>query len=107
VSNEEYQPEVSGEAIEQYNSIQRDRQKAYIKGATDNQKQIIGGNEVALCGLFDPDTATSSATKCKCGREKWEHPKPKQGKGYHKLSCPNNDKKPVKIGVDIKPKQRR
>jgi|14_taG_2_1085336.scaffolds.fasta_scaffold39052_2 hypothetical protein len=40
VSNEEYQPEVSGEAIEQYNSIQRDRQKAYIKGATDNQKQI-------------------------------------------------------------------
>ncbi len=38
----------------------------------------VGGNEVALCGLFDPDTATSSATKCKCGREKWEHPKPKQ-----------------------------
>lgn len=28
-----------------------------------------------LCGSFDPDTATSSATKCKCGREKWEHPK--------------------------------
>jgi len=30
-----------------------------------------------------------------------------KGKGYHKLSCPNNDKKPIKIGVDIKPKQRR
>lgn len=28
-----------------------------------------------LCGFFDPDTTTSSATKCKCGREKWEHPK--------------------------------
>lgn len=27
-----------------------------------------------LCGSFDPDTTTSSATKCKCGREKWEHP---------------------------------
>ena len=30
-----------------------------------------------------------------------------KGKGYHKLSCPNNDKKPIKIGVDIKPKQKR
>ena len=29
-----------------------------------------------LCGSFDPDNKTSSATKCKCGREKWEHPKP-------------------------------
>ena len=28
-----------------------------------------------LCGSFDPDNSTSSATKCKCGREKWEHPK--------------------------------
>ena len=27
------------------------------------------------CGSFDPDNSTSSATKCKCGREKWEHPK--------------------------------
>lgn len=26
-----------------------------------------------LCGSFDPDNGTSSATKCKCGREKWEH----------------------------------
>ena len=28
-----------------------------------------------LCGYFEPDNKTSSATKCKCGREKWEHPK--------------------------------
>ncbi|HBR32664.1 MAG TPA: hypothetical protein DD733_11345 [Clostridiales bacterium] len=27
-----------------------------------------------LCGFFEPDNKTSSATKCKCGREKWEHP---------------------------------
>lgn len=30
-----------------------------------------------LCGSFDPDNSTSSATKCKCGREKWEHPNPR------------------------------
>ena len=30
-----------------------------------------------LCGSFDPDNKTSSATKCRCGREKWEHPKPR------------------------------
>ena len=28
-----------------------------------------------LCGSFNPDNSTSSATKCKCGREKWEHHK--------------------------------
>ena len=28
-----------------------------------------------LCGSFEPDNKTSSATKCKCGCEKWEHPK--------------------------------
>jgi hypothetical protein len=27
-----------------------------------------------LCGSFDADNITSSATKCKCGRDKWEHP---------------------------------
>ena len=27
-----------------------------------------------LCGSFEPDNKTSSATRCKCGREKWEHP---------------------------------
>ena len=26
-----------------------------------------------LCGSFEPDNKTSSATRCKCGREKWEH----------------------------------
>lgn len=25
------------------------------------------------CGSFESDNRTSSATKCKCGREKWEH----------------------------------
>ena len=30
-----------------------------------------------LCDSFDTDNKTSSATKCKCGREKWEHPKPR------------------------------
>ena len=30
-----------------------------------------------LCGSFEADTQTSSDTKCKCGREKWEHPKSK------------------------------
>ena len=34
-------------------------------------------NSGMLCGSFDPDNKTSSATKCKCGREKWEHPKPR------------------------------
>ena len=28
-----------------------------------------------LCCSFEPDNRTSSATRCKCGREKWEHPK--------------------------------
>jgi len=26
-------------------------------------------------GSFELDNKTSSATRCKCGREKWEHPK--------------------------------
>ena len=28
-----------------------------------------------LCDFFEADNKTSSATICKCGREKWEHPK--------------------------------
>ena len=42
-----------------------------------NQGQIlpIHGVSNLLCGSFDADLTTSSATKCKCGREKWEHPK--------------------------------
>lgn len=25
------------------------------------------------CSPYDPDKSTSSATKCKCGKENWEH----------------------------------
>lgn len=35
----------------------------------------VSGQSEQLCGFFEPDNSTSSATKCKCGREKWEHPK--------------------------------
>tara|TARA_B110000858_G_scaffold110418_1_gene126230 strand:- start:15585 stop:15806 length:222 start_codon:yes stop_codon:yes gene_type:complete len=28
------------------------------------------------------------------------------GKGYHKLSCPNSVKRPVKIGIEIKSKNK-
>lgn len=43
----------------------------------EGKKQALTIHNVSnmLCGSFDPDTTTSSATKCKCGREKWEHPK--------------------------------
>ena len=43
------------------------------------KEQIVNsyrdGRSVLLCGFFEADNKTSSATKCKCGREKWEHPK--------------------------------
>jgi hypothetical protein len=35
----------------------------------------VSGRSGLLCGFFEADNKTSSATKCKCGREKWEHPK--------------------------------
>lgn len=35
----------------------------------------VGVRSEQLCGFFEADNKTSSATKCKCGREKWEHPK--------------------------------
>jgi hypothetical protein len=35
---------------------------------------VVGRSE-QLCGFFEADNKNSSATKCKCGREKWEHPK--------------------------------
>ena len=41
-----------------------------------NQALRIHDVSGMLCGSFEPDNKTSSATKCKCGREKWEHPKP-------------------------------
>jgi len=37
----------------------------------------LGDVSGMLCGSFESDSSTSSATKCKCGREKWEHPKPR------------------------------
>lgn len=54
--------------------------------SADLQTFIIGWQEAVkncfipdisnlLCDSFEPDNKTSSATKCKCGREKWEHPK--------------------------------
>lgn len=46
--------EALNEALQQYAVMQRSEQ---------------------LCGFFEADNKTSSATKCKCGREKWEHPK--------------------------------
>jgi hypothetical protein len=39
------------------------------------QQTGVSGRSEQLCGFFEADTKTSSATKCKCGREKWEHPK--------------------------------
>ena len=37
------------------------------------EKLTIPAVSNLLCGFFEPDNKTSSATKCKCGREKWEH----------------------------------
>ena len=55
-----------------------------LKRATDYyrmdevvKKLTIPAISNLLCGFFDPDNKSSSATKCKCGREKWEHPKPR------------------------------
>ena len=39
------------------------------------RKPAVSGRSELLCGFFEADNKTSSATKCKCGREKWEHPK--------------------------------
>jgi len=46
-----------------------------IEALKEGQKLPIHSVSNLLCGSFDPDNNTSSATKCKCGREKWEHPK--------------------------------
>jgi hypothetical protein len=44
------------------------------------EKALNAPNGVSgkLCGYFYADNSTSSATKCICGREEWEHPKPKR-----------------------------
>ena len=34
---------------------------------------VVGQSEQLVCDIFQMDSTTSSATKCKCGREKWEH----------------------------------
>ena len=49
--------------------------KAIDEALKEGQKLPIHNVSNLLCGSFDPDNSTSSATKCKCGREKWEHPK--------------------------------
>lgn len=51
-----------------------ENQRNYIVFALRQQLTIPAVSNL-LCGSFDPDNSTSSATKCKCGREKWEHPK--------------------------------
>ena len=54
--------------------------KSYEDGFYEGMNQALRQYGVMqrseqLCGFFEADTKTSSATKCKCGREKWEHPK--------------------------------
>jgi len=39
------------------------------------QQYAVMQRSEELCGFFEVDTKTSSATKCKCGGEEWEHPK--------------------------------
>lgn len=51
--------------------------KILNKELNQGQKLPIHIVSDMLCGSFDADNSTSSATKCKCGREKWEHPKPR------------------------------
>lgn len=48
--------------------------KHYLEQYLALRQSAVSG---MLCGSFEPDNKTSSATKCKCGREKWEHPKPR------------------------------
>lgn len=43
----------------------------------EKEQLIIHNVSNMLCGSFDPDNSRSTATKCRCGREKWEHPKPR------------------------------
>lgn len=38
-----------------------------------NKMEPLSIYSYILCSYFDADNSTSSATKCKCGREKWEH----------------------------------
>ena len=47
----------------------------YLNRLNVVQKLPIKNVSNLLCGSFDADLSTSSPTKCKCGREKWQHPK--------------------------------
>lgn len=54
--------------------------KSYEDGFYEGMSQALRQYGVMqrseqLCGFFEADNKTSSATKCKCGLEKWEHPK--------------------------------
>jgi hypothetical protein len=55
--------------------IQAMTEDRFIKALTEAKLLPIPAVSNLLCGFFEADNKTSSATKCKCGREKWEHPK--------------------------------
>jgi hypothetical protein len=59
------------------NEMRWDRLQVNIFLKEYKQQLILPVVSDMLCGSFDADNRTSSATKCKCGREKWEHPKPR------------------------------
>ena len=65
------------ELIESYVAPLRSEIKELRKELAEQQVKNLNIPAVSnlLCGFFEPDNKTSSATKCKCGREKWEHPK--------------------------------
>lgn len=53
----------------------RDLERICVLALQQVKRRAMPDVSNLLCGSFEPDTTTSSATKCKCGREKWEHPK--------------------------------
>ena len=63
------------DAFESQSRFRDDVIDAMIRFKNETEQLNIPAVNNLLCGSFDPDTTTSSATKCKCGREKWEHPK--------------------------------
>ena len=65
------------ELIESYVAPLRSEIKVLRKELAEQQVKNLNIPAVSnlLCGSFEPDNETSSATRCKCGREKWEHPK--------------------------------
>ena len=52
-------------------------EREYAPKLTFKNNDAIHNVSNLLCGFFELDAKTSSATKCKCGREKWEHTKTK------------------------------